>query len=173
MLMNNDLFAELIECDLKTTSSIKRIYACFCEHENFITELFNLFSCPDVEREATWLFKHHCENKAISLNSTECESFYSSAICLQHWEATLHVLQVMEYVKMPLRQSSAIYDFLQKCTEHENKMVRAWAYYGLAVFAVSFPEKKTEILATLTQVKELEAAASIKVRLRKAHALLS
>ena len=85
----------------------------------------------------------------------------------QHWEAALHLLQMLPHLPMiPLSQADALCDSLRDLARHSNKFVRAWAYGGLHRLAQLYPEYRGEISPLLDEAAHREPA-SVRARLRQ------
>ena len=86
-----------------------------------------------------------------------------------HWEARLHVLQMMGDLTVPARQVEQLWPALIEQRKDANKFIRAWSYYGLAVVADRHPSYRGRALALLAAAEQ-EEAASVRARVRRTRA---
>lgn len=113
---------------------------------------------------ATWLLKRLQEfGNHYSLDQTR--QFLELLLEELPWEAHLHLLQLLPHLELPNRASKRWFDRVAGMTAHSNKMVRAWAYHGVAVLADRWPRYQETAQQLIGQVGEDEAA-SVRARLR-------
>ncbi|WP_415714924.1 hypothetical protein [Roseibium sp.] len=166
--MRDTLSGILKSWDGKATAPLEEAYADYRDHPGFLVTLTELCQTEEHQRAATWLLKHHFDQKKGPLARNLTELHIKSLPVLAHWETKLHVLQYLEHLTITSDDKVALCAFIDRETSSENKLVRAWAYYGLATLAQRFPEHKTSALEQLHTAQETESAGSIKVRIRKA-----
>lgn len=170
--MIDDLKAELAAWDGKNTQPLLDLYGNSDPTDLWLGALIQLSSEPDCDRGATWLLKHYLESGA-SLPAHLTRAHLGNLAPLSHWEATLHVLQYLDKLRIPDAAKPALLTFVKSSLSSDARLVRAWAYYAFAVLACRFPEIKKEALAVFTDAEQAETAGSIKVRLRKARKLMT
>lgn len=171
--MKDALANTLLNWDGKTTALLEETFADYHEHPGFIVTLIEMCKTEDLQRGATWMLKHHHDQKLSPLSEDLTRLHLSALPELQHWEAKLHVLQYLDRLTIPDEQRAIACSFVQKETGSENKFVRAWAFFGLATLAARFPDRSAETLKHLFLAQDTEKAGSVKVRIRKAIESLS
>ncbi|QUS56136.1 hypothetical protein [Pseudovibrio brasiliensis] len=164
---------EIEEWDCKSKQAITTIYQKHCETTDFLSVLIKLLSNEDTERGASWLLKHHFDCKGTALSDALEAGIWSSLSSLTHWEAKLHVLQIIPHLSIPSIQENAMEGFLMMGINDRKTLVRAWSYFGLALLAKRFPTKHHKIEALLKERAETETGGSVRVRIRKAKALMN
>ncbi|MES0812585.1 hypothetical protein ABLO27_24040 [Roseibium sp. SCPC15] len=158
----------LVSWDGKLTKPLEDAFAAYRSDPGFLNSLIGLSENESCERASTWLLKHHFDTKGERLSIDQSRKHLAILPHIRHWEAKLHVLQYLEQLELPVEAETTLNDFLTEALASENKLVRAWAYYGLATLACRFPSRKMSALELLTSAQERETAGSIKVRIRKA-----
>ncbi|MCV0429422.1 MAG: hypothetical protein K5905_28590 [Roseibium sp.] len=150
--------------------------AAFCKYRSdpeFLASLVGLCKQEPCQRGATWLLKHHFETKGPPPTVALTKLHFNTLPRIQPWEAKLHFLQYLEFLDIPAEAKSTLEAFVHDAISSENKLVRAWAYYGLATIARQFPETRRSALEALTKARSNEVAGSVKIRVRKALEKLS
>ena len=155
---------ELKRWDGKSSNDIGDIYNRYCEEDNFVTTLIELAGHKAFENGATWLLKHHLENKH-KLTIALVSAVFKIAPALDAWEAKLHMLQSICYLPIGEADKKNVESFLRSCLMDTNKFVRAWAYNGFYEISVQYPEYKAETKAFFEMALRDEAP-SVKARIR-------
>ncbi|XOV90763.1 MAG: hypothetical protein ACFHX7_18450 [Pseudomonadota bacterium] len=150
--------------DGKSSSDIVAIYHRFCQEKHFVPRIIELAQHKTLEKGATWLLKHHLENKH-KLNAREIASVYKLAQELENWEARLHILQCVPYMPIGAVEKRGVELFLRDCLVDRNKFVRAWAYNGFYEMSLQYPEY-TEETKKLCEMGMRDEAPSVKARIR-------
>ncbi|MES0885019.1 hypothetical protein [Roseibium sp. SCP14] len=158
----------LVAWDGKLTKPLEEVFAVHRADPDFLGSLIDLSENEACERASTWLLKHHFDTKGEPLSFSQTRKHLASLPHVRHWEAKLHILQYLDQLEVPAEAETTISDFITEALTSQNKLVRAWAYYGLATLAYRFPKRKKAALDFLTSAQEKEIAGSIKVRIRKA-----
>jgi hypothetical protein len=142
-------------CDRRkpTTDEIKWLVEVSCSGE----------SKPRVA--ATWMLKRYIE-QSVSLSKHQVARLLRCWNDWEEWEATLHVLQIFGAIEIPRKLLSTTWEHCQKLTQHENKMVRAWALHGLAHISQREPEYQSEALLKCRASLDDDSAA-VRARARK------
>ena len=133
----------------------------------FQAHLVDLCSIADCQRGATWLLKHDLGQTKASLPDDLSQRHLSTIHQILHWEARLHILQYLERLSLPETAKSDLSRFVEEAISADNKLVRAWGFYGLAILAVRFPDLAVNARRVLQQAQSTETAGSVKVRIRK------
>ncbi len=138
----------------------------------FVGSLIRLAGETAIEVAASWLIKHHLEQKESgnALSESQAEAFYRSAARFEHWAARLHALQIMEHAPVPAESVRDAKRLVERCLADENKFVRAWAYSGFARLAEAHPRYRAEAEALLADAEASESAASVRARIRRIRA---
>lgn len=170
--MRDSLAKSLKDWDGKATAPLEELFADYHEHPGFLVTLVDFCETEELQRGATWLLKHHFDQKGPPLTDGLTRLHINSLPSLRHWDAKLHILQYFEQLRLRDDMEEALGTFVESELSSDNKMVRAWAYYDLAVLARRFPNRKEAAVEILTRAQALETAGSIKVRVRKALAKL-
>ena len=126
-----------------------------------------------LQSASTWLLKRFLEQGA-RLNGKQTTALLNVLRGDGHWEAKLHILQMLGGLTIAADASHELWATLAARTKDNNKLIRAWSYHGLAVIAdqhLAFRSKAIDWLAA----GEEDEAASVRARirrLRKAYAWL-
>ena len=163
-----DALAEaMLDFDGAHTDALERFAAESAVTPELIQRLCDFASSDDrkAQSAATWLIKRMTGSGAtLSARQTETLlDLFSSEI---HWQARLHLLQMLDRLVIPAERAPSLWDVLMRLTEAENKFVRAWSYFGLAVLARQHPDFRAEALALLA-AGEGDTAASVRARIRR------
>ena len=126
------------------------------------------FVCSEdarVQSAASWLLRRYAGDGA-ALSQRQTEQALSVLTAGGHWEARLHVLQMMGDLTVPAKRIEQLWPALIEQTKDANKFIRAWSYYGLAVVADRHPPYRGRALALLAAADQ-EGAASVRARVRR------
>ncbi len=155
---------ELKIWDGKSSSDIGVIYNRYSEEANFVASLIELSRYEEFEKGATWLLKHHLENKH-KLNIDEVTAIYKISLSFHAWEAKLHILQSICYMPIGEAEKNCVELFLRNCLIDTKKFVRAWAYNGFYEISLQYPEYKEEAKNLFEMAMRTETP-SVKARIR-------
>jgi hypothetical protein len=120
---------------------------------------------PNVQRAATALLKRYQE-RGTTFDADQVARLLELLPSARHWEATLHLLQMLAHLTIPPSQAESLCDSLRGLSRHRNAFVRAWAYGGLHRLATLYPEYLSEVSPLLDRAAQ-EEAASVRARLRQ------
>ena len=126
------------------------------------------FTCSEesrIQSAASWLLRRYSQAGA-TLSPKQTERLLSVLTRDCHWEARLHVLQMMGDLALPLACVKKLWRALAEQTKDNNKFIRAWSCYGLAVIADQHPLYQERAL-TLLAAGEQNEAASVRARIRR------
>ncbi|MCY4020925.1 MAG: hypothetical protein OXG39_16040 [Chloroflexi bacterium] len=118
-----------------------------------------------VQSAASWLLRRYASAGA-ALSHRQTEQALNVLITGGHWEARLHVMQMMGDLTVPARRAEPLWSALIAQTKDANKFIRAWSYYGLAVIADQHLSYRGQALALLAAADQ-EDAASVRARVRR------
>lgn len=166
--MRTQLAQILHKWDGKDTAPLTRAYSSFATAPDFTVHLVELCETEACERGATWLLKHHLEKSGDGLAEPLATRHVTFAPRFAHWEARLHFLQYFGHLQIPENVEHPLEQMIDDGLTSENKFLRAWSHYALAVFAQRFPAHRSRAIETLEQAGACETAGSVKVRIRKA-----
>lgn len=166
------LEADILNWDGKSAPVIKAVYRAHSGGDGFIPALVLLCEKPNCQPAATWLLKHHIEKTRQALPTEFVARLLKLASNMTSWEARLHVLQMFDALVFSGATADDAFQLASDGTEDDNTFVRAWGYYGLAVIATAHPHHCIEARKRLKSGMACETRASVKVRLRKAFALI-
>ena len=160
-----DLFLTLRRWGDRSSEDLNELYALVADQAEFENRLIDsLNGDEEIHRIATWLIKHHLEQKH-AFTSDQMSQVFDQLSHLKNWEAKLHVLQCLPHVDVPSNHKETVEDFIRSCLSEINKFVRAWAYNGFYELACQYPEMQAEAEALFEAASEDEAA-SVKARVR-------
>ena len=123
-----------------------------------------------LQTATTWLIKHQYDQKQ-SLPQEIIDQLLTTSMQLDHWEAKLHILQLLPKVTIAQNTLNTVDQFVRKCLKDDTKFVRAWAYQGLYEVYKHIPEYEHELRLLCENALQTESAA-IKARVRKVLAAL-
>ncbi len=150
--------------DGKSADDIEAVYLRHEGQSDLVASLLELSSNPELETGATWLLKRHLE-RGGRLDAGAIADLFALAPGLQTWEARLHLLQGLLYLRIPESEQPRLEAFVRKCLADPNKFVRAWAYNGFYELARQYPQYRNEA-AKLFEMAMRDEAASVKARVR-------
>jgi hypothetical protein len=149
----------------KPSADLSELYMALSDQPEFENRLIeSLNGDEEIHRVATWLIKHHFEQKK-RFTEQQIACVFKHLGHLRNWEAKLHVLQVLPYVLVPEQYKDSVEDFIRGCLSEINKFVRAWAYNGFYELACQYPELRPEAEILFEEASDDEAA-SVKARVR-------
>lgn len=151
--------------DQKSKQQMLGVFENYKKSNQFIDDLIGHVSDLDSQVGATWLLKHALETGCV-LGSMQAINLCKACNALGDWQSKLHFLQILPYFQVPLDLKYQVIDFVRKCTEADNKFVRAWGYNGLYEVANTHPEFRNGLDVIFNSASETEPA-SVKARLRK------
>lgn len=166
--MRDDLEQLLCHWDGKATEALKNACEMFRAQPDFMDRLVRLSEHQNCERGATWLLKHAFENGEPRLSENRTARHLAAMPDFNHWETRLHFLQYLDHLTIPDDAEAPLEAFILDALTSENKFLRAWAYYALALHAERFPAHKRKATDRLEKAMVRETASSVKVRIRKA-----
>lgn len=170
--MASSLNGELAAWDGKDTVFLEGLFQENQDDRGFLQSLVAACNTQDLQRGATWLLKRHFDNKGAPLSQKQTNAHIGQFAGFEDWQAKLHVLQYLEHLDLADDAETPLSGFLNETLQSDQKFVRAWTYWGLAVLAQRFPDRARKTRQLLTEAQTRETAASVKVRIRKALDLL-
>lgn len=155
---------ELTQWDGKSVEMASLIYQEHHFESYFIDQLIALCQDKKFEVGATWLLKHHFE-AGEQLTESEIAQIYTNLAQLHHWEAKLHILQIIPYMPIAPMQKETVEQFIRHCLADRNKFLRAWAYNALYVLSQQYAEYLLDV-KKLFKIALKKEAPSIKARIK-------
>jgi len=133
---------------------------------SFVNQLVLLIAPdePKLQIKATALLKRLAENK-IRFTRSQLAAIFDSLAEATHWEAKLHLCQMLQHIKIPNGSETKVVWFLERCLSEENKFLRAWAYNGFYELAKQHHEYYDYAVEQLARAQK-ENSAAVKARLR-------
>ena len=161
-----DILAKLDAFDGKHTGSLETIAAQLSPTEPLIDELCELAQLVDtrLQTATTWLLKRFQEDGFV-FDQAQAVNLLALLGQAGHWEAKLHLLQILPGLVIPREQKESLKRLLDENLSGDNKFVRAWSYNGLFVLAEQFPELRAELTPVFERA-EVEEPASVRARIR-------
>ncbi len=160
------LKTDIANWDAKDVSVIQSVYDQYSESESFADQLINMLMDEPVQRGATWLIKLFLENKNV-MTEGQVALLLDALPVMNHWEAQLHILQCLPYVKIPEKNVGAVHRNIMDITTSDAKFVRAWAYGGLIEVSEQYREYREKSRKIIQKAYSSEAG-SICARIRQA-----
>lgn len=162
--------AAIANCDGKVLGSLEPIAAQIDPSPAILQNLCDLAGSDDahVQSASTWLLRRYVDAGAI-LSQMQTEQALSVLTAPRHWQARLHVLQMVEQLTLPSRRVEQLWTSLSEQRKDDNKFIRAWSYHGLAVIADQHPSYR-DSARTLLAAAGKEDAASLRARIRRIRA---
>jgi len=123
---------------------------------------------PEKESEiqigATRLLKRLAE-KETRFSTQQLATIFDSLTDLAHWEAKLHICQMLQHVRIPKGSEKKVAWFLERTLLEENKFLKAWAYNGFYELAKQHTEYCEYAMEQLDR-GETEKSAAVRARIR-------
>lgn len=163
-----DIAAEIAAWDGKRTATLETLAARLAPDPDVVGRLSALAGTdePGNQVAATWLLKRFQE-AGYEFSKDESGALVALMDKVAHWEARLHLLQLLPHLAVAPDRADGLFAALQgnRFLGDGNKFVRAWTYNALADLATRNPALRPRALEVLTQGGK-DAAASVKARLR-------
>ena len=150
--------------DGKSADAIESLSLRYRDETGFAAMVVELSADPELETGATWLLKRYLESGG-RLSAPETAALFALAPGMQSWEAKLHLLQGLLYLRIEVADRDRLEAFLRSCLEDDNKFVRAWAYNGFYELARQYPNYRAET-EELFEMAMRDEAASVRARVR-------
>ena len=152
--------------DGKHMGFLQQLYHSYVNEPDFFSALVEItISSKDLQAASTWLIKHHYD-EGKQLKKADLATLYQGFPNLAGWEARLHILQILNRIKIEYSQLEAVDEFVRTNLNSENKFVKAWAYQGLFELCSYIPEYKNEVKLLCDNAMLTESAA-VKSRVKK------
>lgn len=141
--------------------------------ESAVPRLLELAACDDATLQigATWVVKHLCERGDPPTGDSPARVIDLLGRS-QAPDATLHLLQTLQYIAIPARQEEVLRRTLLDLVTSKRAFIRAWAYNGLGLLAARNPALRAEVKALFDRAEKTESAAA-RVRIRRARTAFS
>lgn len=160
------LKTDIANWDAKQVEVIQAIYDKYSADERFTHSLVAMLNDPKAQRGATWLLKHHIENKH-PLPSKHVTQLLRALEIMEHWEAKLHILQCLPFVEISAECADKLHNILKTFTQSDQKFVRAWAYGGLIELSEQYTDYREDSRKIVKKAYDHEAG-SVCARIRQA-----
>lgn len=164
--MNEALIEKLGGWDGKQTQYLIDIYQNQKNDPSFFKDLVGLTTThQNLQTATTWLIKHHYDEKQ-TIDPVLIEQLLYTCPRLNHWEAKLHVLQLLPHFQLREAVLPYVEEMVRKGLTDKKKFVKTWSFQGLYELSKYIPEMKEEVLLRCQEAMEIESA-SVKARVRK------
>jgi hypothetical protein len=162
-----DLSEALRQFDGKQVKSLERLAVQLQKTPASIDQLLTLSGSdnPRMQTAATWILKR-LQERGVSLTAAQSRDVFRLLGRVPHWEAKLHLLQMLGELKIPARNAARLFEIFETDTRDPNKLVRAWSYNGLSVIGEQHEKYRADVTALLENSQHDEAA-SVRARVRQ------
>ena len=120
---------------------------------------------PKLQSASTWLLKRYAED-GHKPNEGQSSSLLEVLLREGHWEAKLHVLQMLADLTITATNAQLLWSVLTGQTNASNKFICAWSFHGLAVIAEEHSAYQPMAIEWLER-GEQHKAASVRARIRR------
>lgn len=154
--------------EIRSTSNLDELERFYCQNQqkvDFIDNLLELATLPESQKVTTWMIKRFLQD-GNDIAPSQHAPILDLLQVVHHWEAKLHLLQILQYINIPKSRTEEIRILLMNWIVEKNKFLRAWAYHGLYYLQSGHPQYKEKIIPLLNEVYPKEAP-SVKARIRK------
>ncbi|WP_420334731.1 hypothetical protein [Roseibium sp.] len=166
--MRDELEHTLSGWNGKATQPLKTAYETLRTEPDLVDLLIDLSENQSCERGATWLLKYAFDRDPPTFSNAQSAQHLAGISGFSHWETRLHFLQYLERLTIPDDAEAPLLDFILDALAAENRFLRAWAYFGLALHSERFPAHRDQAIDRLNEAMARETAGSVTVRIRKA-----
>ena len=165
--MDANLHKRLEAFDGVHTNTLEAIAATLTDDPQTLNALCQLALSDErkLQSASTWLLKRFTEGGA-RLDDAQSRALLDVLLRESHWEAKLHVLQMLSNLRIVVENASTVWAKLSEQTDDRNKLIRAWSYHGLAVLAERHAQYRADALALLAR-GEADEAPSVRARIRQ------
>ncbi|MCP4099261.1 MAG: hypothetical protein GY748_23805 [Planctomycetaceae bacterium] len=162
-----NLIDELGKFDGKRTAPLDKIAQRILHRKGIVNELIAFAQSNDIKIQsaATWLLKNLNEQRNL-FSEAQTVDLIDLLSNLNHWDAKLHVLQILPSLTIPSQHFDPLQRNLKANTQSENKLLRAWSFNGLAVLADQRSTSRSEVNRILSGAQN-DPAASVRARIRQ------
>ena len=160
-----ELHERLERWDGKDVAFLEEVFDLHSHREDFARDALAELTAPArFQTAATWLLKRAFE-EGDRLAAADSARFLRALPKLEPWEARLHALQSLPYLRVTAKTRSVVERFVREALTSDVKFVRAWAFTGLHELAKAFPELRPEAERLFQDALE-EGPASVRARVR-------
>lgn len=165
--MHAELRKRLEAFDGLHTDTLEAIAATLTGDPQTINALCHLALSDErkLQSASTWLLKRLSES-GIRPSQAQSEALLSLLLRQSHWEAQLHVLQMIDALTLSEDDLPAVWTRLIDLTSEAKKMIRAWSYHGIAILADQHWEYRAEAMELLER-GAADEAPSVRARIRR------
>ena len=164
--MRKTLSQQLQQWDGIHTEDLIKLYQAKAQDPLFFDTLIELCLHETMlQKASTWLIKHHYDQRQ-QLEDAAILKLLSACDHLEHWEAKLHILQIIPSFELKEQSIPLISSFIKSAFDEEKKFVRAAAYPAFFAMTKVLPDLQQELKQRCEKAMEVESA-SIKSKVRK------
>ncbi len=147
--------------DLK---QLEKYFQLHHQEDNFLDNVLEFIPEDEFEVANSWLLKRYIEEGNQPPPDRQ-EKILALLPMVTHWEARLHLLQILPKIPIAKAKAAETRIFLLQLVTEKNKFIRAWAYNGLYHLQACHPVYKKEVIELLNSVY-LEEAPAVRSRIR-------
>jgi len=165
-MKNTDLKERLRKWDGKHTNYLIAIYRQQVDDPAFINAIIQLYlKHIELQPATTWIIKHFVDN-GDKLNQAQIDKILSGVNSLEHWEAQLHILQLIPKFQLSTKNAEYIEPFVREKLTTEKKFVKASAYEAYYEIVKAYPALTNEFRILCEEALANESA-SVRAKVRK------
>jgi len=166
-LDKQQLLARLAAFDGRHTAPLEDIAATLPASAAVLDALCAAALAPDPGQQsaATWLLKRLLE-KGGALDAAQTTTLLQALERASGWQAQLHILQTLDKLSLPAEQAETLWRTLAAQTTQPKRMLRAWAYHGMAALGQQHSAYRAAAAQRLAG-GAADAAASVRARIRR------
>ncbi len=158
---------ELRQFDGKRIGPLEAVATQLLTCEGSVDELLTLSHRGDgkMQTAATWVLKWLGE-RHVRLSKSQTQEVIRLLRSVTHWEARLHLLQLINGLEIPPRNGTSLHRILKENLNDDNKLIRAWSYNGLFVLGEQISSFRNQVGELLNKAQH-DPAASVRARVRQ------
>ena len=165
-MASDNLSRELKSWDGIHMEPLSSLYNAAEDKNDLIRQVIDvLLSDLSLETATTWLIKHHIDQKN-NLDNDQWSAVLGIFDQLNHWEAQLHVLQILPKAHLDSSSAATLEFSVGKLLNAENKFVKAAAYEAYDFLCNYLTQYLSSFVERCHQALEFESA-SVKVKIRR------
>lgn len=162
-----NLAADIESWDKKKVQVIIGIYQTYCARIDFADDLLRLLekSISTYEQGVTWLIKHHVEQGGMLAKRQVSTLLRKILPNLDHWEAKLHVFQILPLIVIPTSCASIVFNTAMINCSTNKVFLRAWCFQAMAE-ACRVDQRYTQQVNSICQRAIKTESAAVRARIK-------
>ncbi len=167
-----DLEEKLRRWDGKHTNYLIAIYQQQVYDSAFVDAIIQLYlKHIELQSATTWIIKHFVDN-GNKLNQAQIDKILSEVNMLEHWEAQLHILQLIPQFQVSTKNAESVEPFVREKLTSEKKFVKAAAYEAYYEIVKVYTALANEFRILCEEALANESA-SVRAKVRKIYAKMT